>query len=62
MLKFGLYTGNDEITINKELIDNLDYLKIGHYNNKLGGLDTSTTNQRLIKITNLTPEMYGNKN
>ena len=62
LLKFGLYTGNDEITINKELIDNLDYLKIGHYNNKLGGLDTSTTNQRLIKIINLTPEMYGNKN
>lgn len=58
-LKFGIYTGDNRITINNNLIDNVNYLKIGKFNNKLGGLDVSTTNQRLIKITNL--KMYGNK-
>ena len=28
----------------------LDYLKIGHYDEELGGLDKETTNQRLYKV------------
>ena len=45
----ALYTGSDEFD---ETIFNgkLDYLKIGHYNEKLGPLDKETTNQRLYQI------------
>ncbi|HIR81761.1 MAG TPA: anaerobic ribonucleoside-triphosphate reductase activating protein, partial [Candidatus Limiplasma merdipullorum] len=28
----------------------LDYLKLGHYDERLGGLDSPTTNQRFFRI------------
>lgn len=48
-LKVCLYTGSDTIPDN---IYNLDYLKIGHYSEKLGGLDKPTTNQRFYMVYN----------
>lgn len=48
-LKVCLYTGSDTIPDN---IYNLNYLKIGHYSEKLGGLDKPTTNQRFYMVYN----------
>lgn len=48
-LKVCLYTGTDSIPKN---IFHLDYLKIGHYSEELGGLDKSTTNQRFYIVHN----------
>ena len=49
--KTALYTGFDCIqTIDEYILENLDYIKIGHYNEKLGGLNSKTTNQKLFKI------------
>lgn len=47
----GLYTGKDEFD---ESIFNgkLDYLKVGHYDEKYGPLDKETTNQRMYKLVN----------
>ena len=49
-LKTCLYSGEDDINILKPLIHELDYLKYGRYNNKLGGLDCKTTNQKMIDL------------
>ena len=48
-LKVCLYTGSDLIPTN---IYGLDYLKIGHYSEELGGLDKPTTNQKFFIIKN----------
>lgn len=49
--KIAIYTGFDCIqTIDSSILENIDYIKVGHYNEKLGGLDSKTTNQRLFKI------------
>lgn len=48
-LKVCLYTGSDNIP--KDIF-HLDYLKTGHYSEKLGGLDKSTTNQRFYIVHN----------
>ena len=47
----ALYTGSDDFD---ETIfgDNLDYLKIGHYDEKYGSLDMETTNQRMYRLVN----------
>jgi len=51
--KTALYSGFDCInTLDQLLLDQLDYLKVGHYNETLGGLDSKTTNQKLFKIEN----------
>ena len=42
-LKACLYTGRDDI-------HNLNYLKIGHYVEKCGGLDKPTTNQKFYVV------------
>jgi anaerobic ribonucleoside-triphosphate reductase activating protein len=51
-LKTCIYSGRDD----KEYFDNIlpliDYLKIGRYIEKLGGLNSKTTNQRMYDITN----------
>ena len=49
-LKVGWYSGKDECY---EGIDFhcFDYIKVGHYDEALGGLDKRTTNQRLYKLT-----------
>ena len=49
-LKIGWYSGRDEISKDINIL-NFDYVKIGHYDVKLGGLDNETTNQRLYRIT-----------
>ena len=46
-LKVCLYTGNDDIP---DGIHNLNYLKIGHYVEKYGGLDKPTTNQKFYVV------------
>lgn len=52
-LKTCLYTGNDDLTsISKEIIKNLDYIKIGRYIENLGGLDSKTTNQKMFDLNN----------
>lgn len=45
-LDTALYTGSDNFD-DKEIIDNLNYLKIGRYDEKLGPLNVKTTNQRM---------------
>ena len=51
-LKVCLYTGLELEKVDKKLIDVLDYLKVGPYIEKLGGLNKKTTNQKMYKIDN----------
>ncbi len=54
-LKVCLYTGlmlEEVKQTKKELIDVLDYLKVGRWIAEKGGLNKKTTNQRLYKIEN----------
>lgn len=52
-LKTCLYTGNDDInSISNEIIKNLDYIKIGRYIEKFGGLNCKTTNQEMFDLNN----------
>ena len=46
-LSLCLYTGNDQP--HKSVFDIFDYVKVGHYDQRLGGLDQPTTNQRMYK-------------
>lgn len=48
--KTAMYSGQD--SINLILAGCLDYYKIGRYDEKFGGLDSPTTNQRLYQISN----------
>lgn len=48
-LKIGWYSGKDELSEDID-IRLFDYIKLGHYDEKFGGLDKKTTNQRLYKI------------
>lgn len=49
--KTAWYCGLDFISKDKEyILQYLDYLKLGHYDPELGGLDSPTTNQRLYSI------------
>jgi anaerobic ribonucleoside-triphosphate reductase activating protein len=51
-LKTCIYSGEDTIDKFNTLISKkiLDYLKIGKYNKKLGGLQSKVTNQKMYKI------------
>ena len=49
-LKVGWYSGRDTY-YNNINFDYFDYIKLGHYDENLGGLNKKTTNQRLYKIT-----------
>lgn len=50
-LKACLYTGIDTIDIvDKNLLDILDYIKVGRYVEELGGLNKKTTNQRMYDL------------
>ena len=52
-LKVALYSGLDDDGISLvPLYKRFDYIKIGHYNQTLGGLDQKTTNQKMYRITN----------
>lgn len=50
-IKTAWYCGLDMIPKdNLGIIQYLDYLKLGHYDHELGGLDSPTTNQRFYQI------------
>ena len=48
-LKVGWYSGMDELSNSIDL-ENFDFIKLGRYVDKLGGLDKETTNQRFYVI------------
>lgn len=54
-MKTCLYTGNNyffselDNNIKNTVYGQLDYLKLGPYEEELGGLDSLTTNQRMVK-------------
>lgn len=48
-LKVALYSGQDKFPTNSELLMWLDYVKVGSYQQALGGLKNPNTNQRLYK-------------
>lgn len=49
-LKTAWYCGLDVIPKDKiGILEYLDYVKIGHYDHKLGGLDSPNTNQRFYE-------------
>lgn len=51
--KTCLYTGNDDInSISKDVVESLDYIKIGRYIEELGGLSCKATNQRMFDLNN----------
>lgn len=53
-IKTAWYCGLDMIPKEKiGIIDYLDYVKLGHYDMELGGLNSPTTNQRLYKFNHL---------
>ncbi|AWB65774.1 anaerobic ribonucleoside-triphosphate reductase activating protein [Saccharobesus litoralis] len=47
-LKTCLYTGKDKLS--KPILAQLDYVKYGRWQPKLGGLDKATTNQRFVNV------------
>ncbi len=51
-LKTCLYTGNDDIENTNKYLPLLDYVKIGRYDESLGGLNFENTNQRFFVINN----------
>lgn len=64
-IKFGLYSGKDYLP-EQEIMDLFDYVKIGHYEEKYGPLDSPTTNQIMLKNidgkwTNITKELLPKK-
>lgn len=50
--KTALFTGYELHQVPKKLVQLLDYIKVGPWIAHLGGLDSPTTNQRLIDLTN----------
>lgn len=49
-VKTAWYCGLDQIPKDKYgILNYLDYCKLGHYDQELGGLDSPTTNQRLYE-------------
>lgn len=53
-LKICLYSGEESLQtlINKNIAQNCDYIKTGRYDYKLGGLNSSKTNQKFWKNKN----------
>lgn len=50
-LKTAWYCGLDSIPNNsKDILNYLDYIKLGHFDKELGGLNSPTTNQRFYKV------------
>ena len=47
-LRIGWYSGKDELSEDID-ISLFNYIKIGHYDENLGGLNKETTNQRLYR-------------
>lgn len=58
-IKTAWYCGLDEIPKDKtHIISYLDYVKIGHYDESLGGLSDPNTNQRFYHIIHLDNGLY----
>ena len=52
-LKTCLYSGDDNMNSTvREILPLLDYVKIGSYKEKLWGLASTTTNQKMFKVNN----------
>lgn len=51
-LKTALYTGLSKNKVPPEILSNLDYIKCGRWVEKLGGLNSPITNQKLIDLSN----------
>lgn len=51
--KTTLYTGLDLSEVPSNLMEYLDYLKVGRWVEELGGLDKKTTNQKFYKLPEL---------
>lgn len=50
-VKTAWYCGLDMVPKDKlDILNYLDFLKLGHYDQELGGLDSPTTNQHLFKV------------
>lgn len=50
-IKTAWYCGLDMIPKDKmSILEYLDFVKIGHYDQELGGLDSPTTNQKFYKV------------
>lgn len=50
--KTALYSGFELDNCSQELLNLLDYIKVGPYIDELGGLKSKKTNQRLYKLQN----------
>ena len=58
-VKTAWYCGLDIIPRDKQgILQYLDYVKIGHYDQELGGLSSPATNQRLYHITHPGEKMW----
>lgn len=51
--KTALYTGLELSQVDAEVLQLLNYIKVGPYIKELGGLKADTTNQRLYKLNKL---------
>ena len=51
--KTALYSGHELESIDQELLELLNYIKVGPYDKTYGGLKSPTTNQRLYKLNKL---------
>ena len=51
-IKTCVYFGSDTMTEIQEIVNDLDYFKIGSYKQSLGGLDSAATNQRFYQVIN----------
>ena len=48
--KVCLYTGLELEDFSDDFINKLDFIKVGKYNQQLGGLQSKKTNQKFFKI------------
>lgn len=57
VIKTAWYCGLDKVPRSKQgILQYLDYLKVGHYDKELGGLNNPNTNQRLYLLEHLNNE------
>ncbi|MBT5491047.1 4Fe-4S cluster-binding domain-containing protein [bacterium] len=49
-LKVALYSGYNLSFFSDSFIENFDFIKTGNYQEKLGGLNSNTTNQKFYKV------------
>lgn len=52
-LKVALYSGFELSFFNKDFLKTLDFIKVGSFKQERGGLESSTTNQRLYRVEDL---------